>query len=148
MPDSNGVYTPEEQKANVAIWLAALRSGEYRQGEGALEIVGTEDDRTASTFCCLGVACKVLGVPRYETTDGRAPYYGSYRDAANAPPELQAMLGLGSEDGRYTIPIEDNYGDREFTLIDHNDTDRYSFSHIADIIETFPAGLFTWSKDA
>ena len=32
-------------------WVAALRSGKYKQGKGALS---TED-----RFCCLGVACEI-----------------------------------------------------------------------------------------
>jgi hypothetical protein len=34
-------------------WVAALRSREYRQGQGALHVVSDEGDR----FCCLGVLC-------------------------------------------------------------------------------------------
>jgi hypothetical protein len=36
-------------------WLEALRSGEYKQGQGALQ---TSD----KTFCCLGVLCEVQGI--------------------------------------------------------------------------------------
>lgn len=36
-------------------WTSALRSGEYKQGKGYLE-----DD---GKFCCLGVLCKVAGLP-------------------------------------------------------------------------------------
>lgn len=39
-----------------AKWIAALRSGEYRQARG-----GLIDDTGAR--CCLGVACAVAGVP-------------------------------------------------------------------------------------
>lgn len=39
----------KEQKAK---WIEALRSGDYKQGQGALR----EDDR----FCCLGLACEIL----------------------------------------------------------------------------------------
>jgi hypothetical protein len=40
----------QEYKAK---WVAALRSGEYRQGQGKL--------RTGDAFCCLGVLCDVVG---------------------------------------------------------------------------------------
>ena len=33
-------------------WIAALRSGYYEQGRGAL--------RKGDTFCCLGVACELI----------------------------------------------------------------------------------------
>ncbi len=34
-------------------WLAALRSGKYKQGKGKLE------SSIDNTYCCLGVACKI-----------------------------------------------------------------------------------------
>jgi hypothetical protein len=43
-------------KAFKADWVAALRSGEYRQGKEALCKTG----RTADRFCCLGVAVNLL----------------------------------------------------------------------------------------
>lgn len=36
-------------------WVAALRSGEYKQGIGFL--------KTEQGYCCLGVACAMLGIP-------------------------------------------------------------------------------------
>lgn len=35
-----------------ALWLAALRSGEYKQGRGALSSDGE--------YCCLGVLCDIM----------------------------------------------------------------------------------------
>lgn len=40
-----------------AKWLAALRSGNYRQGMGWL--------RTSNGFCCLGVLCDVVEPSRW-----------------------------------------------------------------------------------
>lgn len=37
-------------------WVEALRSGEYKQGQGALH--RADED----TYCCLGVACKISNV--------------------------------------------------------------------------------------
>lgn len=34
-------------------WVQALRSGEYEQGVGAL--------KSGGKFCCLGVACEIVG---------------------------------------------------------------------------------------
>lgn len=59
-------------------WVAALRSGDYRQGMGMLKS-GTQDMQ----YCCLGVLCDVMGLhsrPRlcastawdYLHTDGAA----------------------------------------------------------------------------
>jgi hypothetical protein len=38
-------------------WVAALRSGKYKQGHGALRIKGAKKD----AFCCLGVLADVAG---------------------------------------------------------------------------------------
>ena len=38
-----------------AKWVAALRSGDYDQGRGALSVAGK--------FCCLGVACAITNIP-------------------------------------------------------------------------------------
>lgn len=40
-------------------WLAALRSGKYKQGRGYLLEI---DDQGNKTYCCLGVACKVVRI--------------------------------------------------------------------------------------
>jgi hypothetical protein len=36
-------------------WLAALRSGKYKQADGLLY------DKSNNGFCCLGVACNIQG---------------------------------------------------------------------------------------
>src|ERR1700728_845952 len=43
----------KEQKKIRKQWVAALRSGQYKQGIGALVTLGDKYDR----FCCLGVLC-------------------------------------------------------------------------------------------
>lgn len=43
---------PEEFKTK---WIAALRSGEYKQGNESLY------NPSNNTHCCLGVACRVAG---------------------------------------------------------------------------------------
>jgi hypothetical protein len=40
-----------------AKWIAALRSGEYAQGDAYLH------DLSRDTYCCLGVAAKAAGAP-------------------------------------------------------------------------------------
>lgn len=39
-------------------WIKALRSGEFKQGEGSLKIM-VEDN--GYQYCCLGVAAEVAG---------------------------------------------------------------------------------------
>lgn len=40
-------------------WVAALRSGKYNQGKH--ELYSGEDE---NSYCCLGVACRVAGIPK------------------------------------------------------------------------------------
>lgn len=49
-------YTVDEVRANRARWIAALRSGRYAQGRGALRVSTPLDDDTVRVeHCCLGV---------------------------------------------------------------------------------------------
>ena len=118
---------------NAKAWVAALRSGEYAQGEGALK---DDDDR----YCCLGVACEVyrasgkrLGLKKYHGEEGYNWYYHLGRDASDTqlPECVRKWLGVATTDG--------DFGDS--TLIDENDNGM-PFAEIADIIESLPSGLF------
>lgn len=42
---------PKTPRARRELWVAALRSGEFKQGKAAL--------RTAEGYCCLGVGCEI-----------------------------------------------------------------------------------------
>lgn len=46
-----------------AKWVAALRSGEYKQGRGAL---CNTDCNGNKSYCCLGVLADVSGDPRWD----------------------------------------------------------------------------------
>lgn len=46
----------ESQKAKITEWIAALRSGDYKQGE---KILLTVEDGGEKRYCCLGVACEL-----------------------------------------------------------------------------------------
>lgn len=110
-----------------AQWVAALRSGEYKQGRTQLH---TED----GCFCCLGVLCD-LGV----------------KTGALEPPTLSrgllASYGYGRERSHYKLPLEirEWAGLPEYPgvtlagenrdLAGINDFDRKPFSEIADLIE-------------
>lgn len=54
-----------------AKWVAALRSGEYKQGTGRLRKPTADGQR----FCCLGVLCEVVGIPRLDDRDGGTAGY-------------------------------------------------------------------------
>jgi hypothetical protein len=99
-----------------AKWIAALRSGKYKQGQDGL--------KSGDRFCCLGVLCEVMGIPEehdeYEGEDAFLPI--SARDAA----------GIDS-DG--TLPVEVEFKDSDrYSLVDLNDAGA-DFNFIADVIE-------------
>lgn len=93
-----------------ASWVAALRSGKFKQGTVYLESVRGE-------FCCLGVLCKVSGVPRKD--DNPSVSYGGLSCSLSV--DLGAEFGLSNE--------------VQSKLIHMNDSVRSPFSHIADYIE-------------
>jgi hypothetical protein len=43
-------------------WIAALRSGEYARGNGAL----CQEGKSFDKFCCLGIACNILAPGKWE----------------------------------------------------------------------------------
>lgn len=51
------VFTPLDPEFK-AKWLAALRSGNYKQASGSL--VRLHSDPQTAEFCCLGVACDIV----------------------------------------------------------------------------------------
>jgi hypothetical protein len=72
--DQAGTAAPLEMNPEIrARWVAALRSGEYRQGDGHL--------RMGDRLCCLGVLCELAvedGVVNgVQLSDGLWEYNGS-----------------------------------------------------------------------
>lgn len=116
-------YTPQEQKANRKLWVAALRSGEYKQGKGYLCL--------NDCYCCMGVLCEVGGVDKVQTSERLTYAYNG--ESQYAPASAVAFVGLFSSRG-------DMPNSKPLTLMNDNGA---SFSQIADIIESEPPGLFT-----
>lgn len=122
-------------------WVAALRSGEYEQCTKFLF-----DGK--SSYCCLGVLCKVLGGsftpvkhPGLQPGDpSRIKWQvvlpdGTVTMKANILPEqITVMAGMrkGNDCGTYLI---DRKANRHSSLTDDNDQRRLNFDRIADIIE-------------
>lgn len=83
-------------------WVAALRSGEYEQGVGALSYVDTDEKRK---WCCLGVLCDLAqkeGVVTSQVSEFR-PW--------TADPEHDQFLGFGTVNDGYdmetsALPLE------------------------------------------
>lgn len=104
-------------------WVAALRSGQYAQGRGALRY-------RDNTWCCLGVLADVSGVGKWSELPGWGGAYtcvfeehGRYGSAYDGtlPEALLAELGMTGEDASHLVAMNDMRG--------------ASFSAIADEIE-------------
>lgn len=95
-------------------WVAALRSGEYKQGDACLYSQGS--------FCCLGVACVVAGLP----TDMLV--HNSYIPIGWDLPK--ALRGIPSDNEVVSVLTLMNDGDRR------DGSPALPFTAIADYIET------------
>lgn len=106
-------------------WVAALRGGEYEQGDSQLR---SADNR----FCCLGVLCdlaeKAGVVEAVSLHDDDGYYYAGA--SAYLPRRVQDWAGLEQEDPEVQYEDEDDHRSLS-ALNDEGET----FSEIADLIE-------------
>lgn len=116
-----------------AQWLTALRSGEYKQGTGAL--------RNGNAFCCLGVLCDLAakqGVGKWEVTGVFT--VESERAGLLTPVAVAVWAELPHYNPRVGRIYDDDW---RFGVADYNDgvegTDMdigpHTFAQIADLIE-------------
>ena len=112
---------------NARKWVEALRSGKYKQYQGALNY--------RDSYCCLGVACEVAMANGVKLTKITAPRkltrYGEAGDIYALPPEVMKWLGIKTPHGSY--PGTD--------LVRINDSGA-PFAEIADTIEENQKALF------
>jgi len=87
-------------KEHMLLWVKALESGQYQQGNGRLaELTRTDSSTWQVRYCCLGVACAVaiangvpLSVQRYgHGGEGFFTYNGQ---GGMLPQSVRAWLGL------------------------------------------------------
>ena len=113
------------QKMNPEIkakWVAALRSGEYKQGTGQLR-------DTNDNFCCLGVLCN-LHAQAHPEIAAQQTDPEEYLDGKELLPfEVEKWAKLTRCSGSYVVIDEVN-----LPLSVHND-DGCTFAQIADAIE-------------
>lgn len=125
-------------------WLAELRNPERKQATGYLK-------RVDGSQCCLGVLCDIAGMTSVKKTYNDTvevylgPVTGRPEYRSNPPKCVANSVGLDTSgqikhpDGRGVLDVpEKDWGDQydEYrNLISLNDTSRYSFLQIADVIE-------------
>lgn len=120
-----------------AKWLAALRSGEYKQGRNRLRT----NVPGAPQYCCLGVLCELAveaGV--VDRTDPELPvsglarvgYYGRAEDISHVLPPASVVkwAGLAQDDGAFR-PSDRSAPVTLASLNDRGET----FEYIARVIE-------------
>lgn len=104
-------------------WVAALRSGEYKQGRTQL--------KWGDTYCCLGVLCEISGKD-----------YDDYAD--NITEEVRRWAGMNSRDGELPkdYKTKTDKGHFKYTRflwrlndVTNSKGKSWSFKQIANIIE-------------
>ena len=97
------------------LWIEALRSGQYQQGQ--CELRSADDSR-----CCLGVLCDVVDSSKWIYNERHERYeWGDY--SCTVPHEVCNVTGFDNESGSVYYRM--------------NDDERKSFAEIADYIEEF-----------
>jgi hypothetical protein len=105
-------------------WLEALRSGEYKQGIAALQMVALHSIES-NFYCCLGVLCDISGLGTWELNRTATAYNFIAKNSSEEsnfflPATLTTELNL---------PIE-----QQDELVEMNDSGK-SFDEIANWIE-------------
>ncbi len=120
-------------------WIAALRSGEYSQGDGKL--------RSDKGFCCLGVLCDLYAQEpftqgwkfngEYEESPLPMDYWYFDGESEFLPESVMKWAGLSISNPIVKMNVEEedemswSYQDEISNLNDSG----YSFTELADIIE-------------
>ncbi len=101
-----------------ALWTTALRSGKYPQGIGRLN--------SNNRFCCLGVLCELAVEAKVcEKEEYRSAYATYSGHGGLLPKSVEEWAGLTA-----STPTID-----EVTLTYYNDSLKFTFNQIADLIE-------------
>lgn len=121
-----------------AKWVAALRSGEYKQARGYLRVAKTVDG--ASGFCCLGVLCDLAvkeGVIEAPMEEDGIYVFGPNKETKTLPGVVTDWAELEDESPEVMVDGEEvelaRLNDTGLDLMD--DLGRWSFEQIADTIE-------------
>lgn len=95
---------PQLPKAFKRKWVAALRSGKYRQGNGYLKVKAQDENgKSVTEYCCLGVAGEIAGckIPVKKELGMLVPGCG-IKGLSKAP---KVLIGEPNEDdGRQRLP--------------------------------------------
>jgi len=113
-------------------WVAALRSGQYKQAHNTLRLkVGEE-----TSFCCLGVLCDLVkDEPEIEGIWNGAHFEAGDRSEGVLPFSVQTFAGMSTDYGELGPELQPLESDEPATaLTDLNDRGK-TFEEIAALIE-------------
>lgn len=116
------------RQALLTKWLEALRSGKFKQTQ--MTLMQRSPSKHASSFCCLGVLCRVAGlnistVARQQAEEASLDEPGGFLST-----KALERVGLTEE--------------QMYKLSSLNDQDRLTFVQIADAIERNPSEYVTF----
>lgn len=121
------------------LWVAALRSGKYKQGRGYLR----REIRGEMEYCCLGVLCDISGVGEWYGSRYQETKSGLHSDL-KPEEDVREWSGLWSVSGfpfRGAVTVTD-FGGWPVTasglpvnLVTLNDQGETTFEQIANLIE-------------
>lgn len=103
------------------LWVDALRSGKYQQAEGALRI--------SDGYCCLGVLCEVLKIPKQTQQGSNVYQYGRLKATTMLPIEACNLSRLGPQRNPLIKYLEVHTG------LSYVNDKHVSFNDIANLIE-------------
>lgn len=136
------------QKQRIQEWIAALRPGKYKQATDLL--------KTEAGYCCLGVACEISNLGKWEYNIANNLCYEINKDVASStsmPFDVTKYFGLENSRGLMLSDVysrEDQASVFEQKMIKDqtflraytevrldvlNDSGEFTFSMIADIIQ-------------
>lgn len=113
------------KKSVMKKWVAALRSGEYKQNAGI-------NLKTDLGYCCLGVLCEVMNVPSIRNINGKYSFeeeYGGLPLSVIKKAQISHYLGRALDNSFQLSSLNDS-GHRDCI-----GEGRFTFEEIADIIE-------------
>lgn len=135
----------EERRRIFKEWIAALRSGKYKQGRAKLK---QRDVAGEQTYCCLGVLCEVAGLE--EAPDKDCPWTSfKYKDSFSVgglPTTFAKAIGMGTLGDAFDGPefldggsARDVPGKEPLFRLNDREVDRLNFEQIADRLEANPS---------
>lgn len=118
------------------LWVDALLSGEYQQGQGYLR---QREDNEEPRFCCLGVLCDLAiknGVPIIVSQrDDRVTEFDNASESL--PESVMEWSGLSSVNGGFYYTVRHQYQDFDGNIVEEEEMLEESLAELNDNGHTF-----------